>query len=139
MQYLIKENFMSSTIIKTSEEKWLSKLADAYKYKINVTLIDDLKIGIDPTSDNLIQMGIKAQLSIAEWTAVGISVGISAAGITMIVLAFVDPEPTSKLGLLIAGGTVALTTGGFMAVRILTKHKPPKVKVGPQGFEISWD
>ena len=65
--------------------------------------------------------------------------GVSAAGMVMIVLAFLDPEPTSKLGLLIAGGTVALTSGGFMAVRILTKHKPPKVKVGPQGFEISWE
>ncbi len=130
---------MSNMIIKTSEEKWLSKLANAYKNKVDVTLLDDLQMGIDPANDNLIQMGIRGKLSTAEWTAVGISVGVSAAGMVMIVLAFLDPEPTSKLGLLIAGGTVALTSGGFMAVRILTKHKPPKVKVGPQGFEISWE
>ena len=54
---------MSNMIIKTSEEKWLSKLANAYKNKVDVTLLDDLQMGIDPANDNLIQMGIRGKLS----------------------------------------------------------------------------
>jgi hypothetical protein len=57
----------------------------------------------------------------------------------MILLAFFDPEPTTKLGLIIAGGATLLLTGGFSAIYLLTKQKPPKVKIGPNGIEIEWE
>jgi hypothetical protein len=69
---------------------------------------------------------------------VGVSVGISAAGITMVVLAFLDPEPTSKLGLLVGGGAVCVLTGGLTAVGILTRRRPPSIEVSPRGFSIRW-
>jgi hypothetical protein len=49
-----------------------------------------------------------------------------------------DPEPTSKLGLLIGGGVTCVLCGGFGAIRILTHLKPPNVRVTAQGIEIAW-
>lgn len=130
---------MSSKIIKTSQEGWLKELALAYKNHTPVTIVDDGNAGIDPESDNLFQMGVKGKLSVAEITAVCVSLGMSAAGIGMILLAFFDPEPTTKLGLLIAGGAVTLLTGGFSALRILTKQTPPHIKVSSRGIDIDWN
>jgi pimeloyl-ACP methyl ester carboxylesterase len=78
-------------------------------------------------------------LSPEEWTAVGVSIGLSAAGIVMVVLAFLDPEPTSKLGLLVGGGAVCVFSSGLSAVRILTKLRPPSVEVSPRRIRISWE
>ena len=96
-------------------------------------------MGINPESQTILQMGKKAGLSKGEWVAVSVSLGMSATGIWMIIVGVADPEPTSKLGLLIGGGVICVVGGGFSAIRILTKHKPPKVTVGKNGFEISWE
>ena len=48
--------------------------------------------------------GRSAKLSRREWTAVLISAGMSVFGAAMVILAFVDPDPTSKLGLLVGSG-----------------------------------
>jgi hypothetical protein len=129
---------MSQTMIKTSEQGWFSRLAEAYKSRVPILLVDDAQVGIDPANESLIAMGLKAKLSTTEWTAVGVAVGLSAAGIMMVVLAFIDPEPTSKLGLLVGGGAVCLLTGGVSAIRILTKMRPPNVSLGPTGIQIFW-
>ena len=57
----------------------------------------------------------------------------------MVVLAFLDPEPTSKLGLLVGGGAVCLLTGGLTAVAILTRRRPPTIEMSAAGFKISWE
>ena len=130
---------MDYPVIRTSEPQWFAKLVVAYKSRSNITLIDDAKTGIDPSKDSLVAMGLKAKLSPAEWTAVGIAVGIGAAGMTMIILAILDPEPTTKLGLLIGSGAVCLFGGGFTAIWILTKLRPPSVTIGPSGITITWN
>ena len=111
----------------------------AYKHRDRILLVDDAGVGIDPANDSLVTMGIKARLSMQEWMAVGVSIGMSAAGILMVVLAFVDPEPTSKLGLLIGGGAVCVLAGGLTAIRILTRLRPPNITAGVGGIHISWD
>lgn len=44
--------------------------------------------------------------------------GLMLAGAGMILLAFFDPEPTSKLGLLVGGGLVAVLGGGAIFASI---------------------
>lgn len=83
-------------------------------------------------------MGRKANLSTREIVAVCVSCGMGLIGAGMVLLAFVDPEPTSKLGLLIGSGAVLTITGGWSAIHILTKNKPPNIKLGKNGVEISW-
>jgi len=129
---------MNQITIRTSEQGWFQRLAEAYRDRASILLLDDANVGIDPANESLIAMGLKAKLSATEWIAVGVAVGLSAAGIMMIVLAFFDPEPTSKLGLLVGGGSVCVLTGGVSAIRILTKMRPPNVTLGPSGIQISW-
>ena len=125
--------------IRTSEKGWFIRLAAAYKARESAVLVDDAKVGIDPKSQNLVAMGIRAGLSPADWAAVGVSVGLSASGVVMVVLAFLDPEPTSKLGLLVGGGAVCVLTGGLTAVGILIRRRPPNIEVSGKGFVIRWD
>jgi hypothetical protein len=130
---------MTAPIIRTSETGWFKALASTYRNRTPVTLIDDAKIGINPSDQSLFQMGVKAKLTLEEWIAVGVSIGIGFAGIAMIILAIVDPEPTSKLGLLVGSGCVCLLGGGFGAVKTLTKERPPNIQISLEGIKISWD
>lgn len=130
---------MEAETIRTSEPGWLAMLAKRYKNREHIVLIDDAGVGIDPREQNLLQMGKHAKLSKREWSSVCIALGVSALGIGMIVAAIVDPEPTSKLGILLAGGIVCIAGGGFSAIRILIKQRPPTIKLGPKGFEMSWN
>lgn len=130
---------MKDSVVRTSAKGWVGTLAKAYKNRGSIFLIDDANVGIDPARESLFAMGIKARLSIEEWIAVGVSIGMSAAGSVMVVLAFIDPEPTSKLGLLIGGGAVCVLAGGLTAIRILTRLRPPNISAGAGGIRISWD
>lgn len=125
--------------IHTSEKGWLKELAECYRADESVLLIDDAEVGVDPDEESLLGMGMTARLSAREISGVCVACGVSVAGAGMIVAAWFDPEPTSKLGLLIVGGTTALILGGGSAFWVLTKKKPPTVKVHKGGFEISWD
>ena len=127
-----------ATIIKTSEEGWLAALAKLYKEQLPAIIIDDANVGINPADHTLFDMARKAELSTAEITAVCVACGMGIAGVSMVILAFFDPEPTSKLALLVGSGVVLALTGGLSAIYVLSKKKPPNIKVGKGGFEISW-
>ena len=130
---------MDGHTIRTSGPGWLPELARAYRNREQITLIDDANVGIDPANQSLLDMGLRARLSRQEWTAVVVAVGMSVFGAAMVVLAILDPEPTSKLGLLIASGAVLAWGGGHSAIRILTRHKPPRTRISAAGIEIAWD
>ncbi len=130
---------MNDSVVRTSAKGWVATLAKGYKNRGHILLIDDANVGIDPARESLVAIGIKARLSIEEWIGVGVSIGMSAAGSVMVVLAFIDPEPTSKLGLLIGGGTACVLAGGLTAIRILTRLRPPNISAGVGGIRISWD
>lgn len=129
----------SDDTIRTSQPGWFPRLAKAYRERMPVLLVDDAKVGIDPKNQSLVAMGIMAGLSPADWAAVGVALGISAAGVLMVVLAFLDPEPTSKLGLLVGGGAACVLTGGLTAVGVLTRRRPPTIEVSAAGFKITWE
>jgi hypothetical protein len=129
---------LNREIVRTSQRGWLEALARVYKHRRTALLIDDADFGIDPTSQTLFEMARRAGLSKQELAAVCVALGMSAVGIGMIVVAVFDPEPTSKLGLLVGGGAVCVLGGGFAAIRVLTKHKPPNIKATLEGIEISW-
>ncbi len=132
----------TTDIIKTSDPGWLERLARAYRERAPVVVVDDAGAGIDPARQTIFEMARQVSLSGREIAAVAVAIGMSGAGVLMIVLAFLDPEPTSKLGLLVGGGAVCVFTGGLTAVRILTHNKPPRVRVEAgrvARFEISWD
>jgi hypothetical protein len=127
------------TIIQTSDSSWLKQVAQAYRQRHAVVIVDDAELGIDPQNQSLLAMGREAGLARQEWASVLISLGMSGAGIWMVVTAIVSPEPTSKLGLLVLGGSVLIFSGGFSAIRILTDQRPPTVEVTSRGIRLSWE
>ncbi len=129
----------STAELKTSQRNWFSALAKAYKRRDRVVLKDDAGLGVDPRHQTLFMMAVRAKLSMNEITAACIALGMAVAGIGLVVAAIIDPEPTSKLGLMVGGGIALIATGGLAAIRILVNVKPPSVRVSPKGFEIRWD
>ncbi len=126
------------TVVKTSDPNWLQALAAVYRTRHAGLLVDDAGLGIDPSQQSLLQMAKHARLSKREIAGACVALGMSAAGMVMVVLAFLDPEPTTKLGLLVGGGVVCVLGGGFSAIRIFTSHKPPDIRATPHGIEILW-
>jgi hypothetical protein len=124
--------------IRTSDKGWVATLAMAYRQKKAVLLIDDAEVGVDPANDSIFQMARRIGLSAAEWTQVLGCLGVSGIGLTMIILAAIDPEPTSKLTLLVTGGVLLAVTGGGAAIYIITGIRPPQIDVYGPGFAISW-
>jgi hypothetical protein len=126
------------TVIRTSEKDWLARMTRAYREHVEVEFIDDAGIGIDPATQSLLQMGLAGRLTSKEWTAVAISGGMTALGAGMVVLAVLDPDPTSKLGLLVGSGALLALTGGFQTIRLLTRQKPPAITISARGIHIDW-
>lgn len=128
----------NGSVIRTSQSGWLTHLAKAYKEHHSVTVIDGAKVGIDPSVHSLLAMGLKAGLSQGERMSVLFSLGPSVAGVWMIWAALADPDPTSKLALLVAAGAIALIGSGSSGIRILTRKRPPSIEVGRSGIKIHW-
>jgi hypothetical protein len=105
-------------IVRTSDPGWLRSLALLYRARQAGVLIDDAGLGINPEDQTLLQMARVSGLSRREIAGVSVALGMSGVGVTMVILAFLDPEPTSKLGLLVGGGAVCVLGGGFSAIRI---------------------
>ena len=125
--------------IRTSEKNWLAQLTASYRRRAPVELIDDAQVGIDPAQQSLLQMGLSGQLTRREWTGVAVAGGMTLFGATIILLAILDPDPTSKLGLLVGSGAILATTGGFQTIRLLTGRKPPSITITRQGVHIGWE
>ncbi len=129
----------ATTTIRTSETGWLPRLTRAYRERAQVELIDDAVVGVDPATQSLLQMGLAGRLTRREWTAVAVAGGMTVLGAAMVVLAVMDPDPTSKLGLLVGSGALLALTGGFQTIRLLTRLKPPSIRVGRDGVHIDWN
>lgn len=128
-----------TTTIRTSEKDWLARLTAAYRAHAAVELIDDAQVGIDPQQQSLLQMGLSGRLTPREWTSVAIAAGMTVFGAGLIVAAIIDPDPTSKLGLLVGSGALLALTGGFQTIRMLSGRKPPSITITRQGVHIGWE
>lgn len=128
----------SVSSIRTSEPDWLSRLTAAYRAHAEVELLDDAGLGIDPATQSLLQMGLAGKLTRREWTAVAVTGGMTLFGAGLVIAAILDPDPTSKLGLLVGSGALLALTGGFQTVRLLTRQKPPNITISAKGVHIDW-
>jgi hypothetical protein len=59
-------------------------------------------------------------------------------GAGLIIAAILDPDPTSKLGLLVGSGALLALTGGFQTIHLLTRLRPPSITISPRGIHIDW-
>lgn len=116
----------------------MARLTAAYRQRAAVELVDDAAVGIDPATQSLLQMGVAGRLTRREWTAVSVSAGLTVFGAGLVVAAILDPDPTSKLGLLVGSGALLALTGGFQTIRLLTRQKPPNITIAAKGIHIDW-
>jgi hypothetical protein len=128
-----------ATVIRTSEKDWMPRLTSAYRSHAPVELVDDAGVGIDPATQSLLQMGLAGRLTRREWTGVAIAGGMTVFGAALVLLAIADPDPTSKLGLLVGSGALLALTGGFQTIRMLTRLKPPSIEISRHGVFIRWE
>lgn len=142
----------NSLIIKTSNARWYPQVVKAEKDQAKYVFIDDANLGIDPSIDSLFRMGIKIgkktrfnieslRSALKTIIAALVSIGISGIGVYVIAAAFLDPEPTTKLLLIIIAGVILVLSGGVFALKILVgnKHDGRIVLKSPYGgWEISW-
>ena len=68
-----------------------------YRTRLAGVLVDDAALGINPGDQTLLQMARVSGLSRREIVSVCVALGMSGVGVTMVILAFVDPEPTLSL------------------------------------------
>ena len=111
-------------IVKTSQTEWLKVAIDNYSKKQTFTLVDDAKIGLTEkdlvSAVSLIRTAKKkAGLSFKTIAQALTSIGITGAGVYIVIIAIADPEPTSKLGLLITGCLLLAVTGSLGALSSL--------------------
>lgn len=130
---------MDEFVIRSSDPDWLGKILKAFGEKKRFRFVDDGEIGINP--DDL-QTGLKllaaaAQKGECSWQtilAALVGLGLSAVGIWLVRAAILDPEPTSRLTLLVAGGLILATTGGAAALHALGARFA--VRVDDDGVEV---
>ena len=130
---------MNDFEIRSSDPDWLASTLRAYGQQQSFRFVDDAGVGVEPED---LQTGLKLLAAAARkgecsWQIIAaalVGVGMAAAGIWMVRAALVDPEPSSRLGLLITGGLILTTTGGTAALNALgTKFE---VHAGSGGIEV---
>lgn len=107
-----------------------------YKARESFELVNDAKLNIDPAEMTLPNMGRAAAVTWDQWVQLGGVFGIGATGVGLIVLAVLDPEPTSKLGLMVGAGALLAATGAFGGIYVLTGLKPSRVEVKREGVFV---
>lgn len=106
------------TIIRSSEPDWLEKALKQYTKKEPFQFEDDGEIGLTEkdlrSAINLIKAAKgKGKVSWKQIVGLLSGLGITGAGLWIVAAAVADPEPTTKLGLLITGGLVLAIMGGY--------------------------
>ncbi len=114
----------SGEIIRTSDADWLNAALRHYSNKTRFDLIDDAGLGISESDLQSAVELIKAlnnrkQLSRNKLLQILTGLGLSGIGIGAIIVAIFDPEPTSKLSILLAGGILLILTGGLSVLKAL--------------------
>ena len=128
--------------IKTSEKDWVSRVMKMYTKKQTFDLVDDAELGLSEkdvrSAVNLMKfLKQEKHLSVKEIAQVLVGLGITASGVWMVIAAIADPEPTSKLGLLVGGGLVLALTGGLGTLRALGIQFSVSGKAFGNEFHIS--
>ena len=129
-----------SEVVKTSEKDWLEKAIKLYTEKKQFKFIDDTDQKLteeDLKSAVHLIRAAKSKSGISWQKIIGVlsGIGITGAGLWIIAAAIGDPDPTSKLGLLISGGIILALTGSLGTLAALGVRFSVSAR-SPQGHEF---
>lgn len=118
-----RDDKKSLEVIRTSDPRWLEQVVRHYTRKERFQLLDDARLGLGPddlkSAVDLLRALKKRNVPRRQLWQVLTGIGISSVGIALVLAAILDPEPTSKLGILLAGGVVLILTGGLSILKAL--------------------
>jgi hypothetical protein len=137
-----EEKQTGTATIHTTDANWVKKAIKAYTNKQEFNLVDDAEIGLTEkdvaSAVNLMKFLKKENhLSVKEIAQILVGLGITATGVWMVMAAIADPEPTTKLGLLVGGGLVLAITGSLGTLRALGIQFSVSGKAFGNEFHIS--
>jgi len=126
--------------VRTSNDNWFAIAQKLYHKKQAFIFIDDAGLGITEedlkTGRSFIHAAkSKGGVSWQQITVVLAGIGITGVGVWIIKAALADPEPTTKLGLMVAGGLIVTVTGSLAILASLGVNFSVSAKM-PQGYEF---
>lgn len=128
--------------IKTSDANWRTQLMQAVNQQQSIILVDDAQLGFYDESDlssYIASQPVEKKITPATLLGMASNIGLTGIGVWLVRLAVVDPEPTSKLSLLVAGGITCILTGSLSFQRHLTSQTPPSIEMTLEGIRIYWE
>jgi len=110
-------------VIFSSDGEWIKKILQFFKKRESFTFINDRELNFNEKDfSNALNFLKKVKETTGfNWKEIFqilASLGLGGAGVWLIRIAIADPEPTSKLWILLAGGTVFILTSGLSLLRI---------------------
>lgn len=125
-------------VIRTSDPGWLGKALTHYTERTPFKLVDDAGLGLSQkdlrTAVDLLHSLREKKFSTRKLLQALAGLGLGGVGIGLVLLAIVDPEPTSKLSILLAGGVVLILAGGLAVLKALGQTWV--VRVGKGSFTV---
>jgi len=126
--------------VKTSNKDWLKQALKQYAEKKQFEFVDDAELKYtkeDLSSGISLMRAARSKGGVSWQQIVGAlaSVGIAASGLWIVAAAIADPEPTTKLGLLVGGGLTLILTGSLGILANLGTNFSVSVR-SPQGHEF---
>ena len=131
----------SPVIIRTSDPGWLDKALKAYRDRMPFHFTDDAGLGVAEgdlvSAVALIRRAKQSgKMSWKDISQILTGMGLSGAGLWLIAASIADPEPTSKLWILLAGGVVLILTGGLSILKALGQKWQVHAKYGKQEIMV---
>jgi len=110
-------------VVRTSEKNWLERAIKFYAEKKAFKFIDDTGLNFSKedlkSARSLLQASHSKGVPYKMILGALAGLGITGVGLLMIAAAVLDPEPTSKLGLLVSGGIVITAMGAWGTLKAL--------------------
>ncbi len=121
--------------IRTSQTNWLKRALIQYRNANSFEFVDDASFGIrkkDLQSPISLVKRVHDR-EIMTWKEIAqivTGIGMAAIGLKLILLAIMDPEPTSRLAILLTGGVTLILGGSYAILKALGQewrvHGSPK-------------
>jgi hypothetical protein len=127
--------------VRTSDPGWLDKALKAYRCRTPFHFTDDAGLGV--TENDLVSAVAlirrakqSGKMSWKDISQILTGMGLSGVGIWLIAASIADPEPTSKLWILLAGGVVLIMTGGLSILKALGQKWQVHARYGKQEIMV---
>lgn len=126
----------------TSDNEFIKKILQLFKKRKSFEVYDDKGYGFKKEDfENALNFINKIKETTGlSWNEIGqilTGLGFSTAGIWLVRLAIINPEPISKINLLVTSGVFLILSGGFAILKAFGSNWNVNVNLGGNNFSIT--